>query len=85
MFRDEICRKIGSEHSPRWHHYSALEVRDGGYRVGIGPKLRAFFSDRNLLLCPLGSTIYVMPPYCVTAADLKDIYAAVSDAADTLI
>lgn len=59
-----------------------LEARDGGYLAGIGPKLQAFFSGRNLLLRPLGNTIYVMPPYCVTARDLGEIYAAIQDAAD---
>ncbi len=62
-----------------------LEVSDGGYLAGIGPKLQAFFNSRNVLLRPLGNTIYVMPPYCVTAADLNEIYAAISDAADTLV
>jgi adenosylmethionine-8-amino-7-oxononanoate aminotransferase len=58
-----------------------LEARDGGYLAGIGPKLQAFFGSRNLLLRPLGNTIYVMPPYCITAADLDEIYAAIKDAA----
>jgi adenosylmethionine-8-amino-7-oxononanoate aminotransferase len=59
-----------------------LEVGDGGYLAGIGPKLLAFFASRNLLLRPLGNTIYVMPPYCVTEGDLEEIYAAIKDAAD---
>jgi adenosylmethionine-8-amino-7-oxononanoate aminotransferase len=58
-----------------------LEVRDGGYLAGIGPKLLAFFGNRGLLLRPLGNTIYVMPPYCVTQADLDEIYAAIAEAA----
>ncbi|MGC1533862.1 MAG: adenosylmethionine--8-amino-7-oxononanoate transaminase [Bradyrhizobium sp.] len=57
-----------------------LEVRDGGYLAGIGPKLLAFFGNRGLLLRPLGNTIYVMPPYCVTQADLDEIYAAMAEA-----
>ncbi len=61
-----------------------MEVADSGYLAGVGPKLQAFFSDRNLLLRPLGNTIYVMPPYCVTAADLNEIYVSISDAADAL-
>ncbi|UPK00084.1 adenosylmethionine--8-amino-7-oxononanoate transaminase [Bradyrhizobium sp. 172] len=61
-----------------------LTTGDGGYLADIGPKLQAFFNDRNLLLRPLGNTIYVMPPYCVTAADLDEIYAGISDAADAL-
>jgi adenosylmethionine---8-amino-7-oxononanoate aminotransferase len=62
-----------------------LAAPDGGYLAEIGPKLQSFFRDRSLLLRPLGNTIYVMPPYCVTAADLNDIYVGISDAADALV
>jgi adenosylmethionine-8-amino-7-oxononanoate aminotransferase len=58
-----------------------LEARDSGYLAGIGPKLLAFFASRNLLLRPLGNTIYVMPPYCVTQTDLDEVYAAIAEAA----
>ncbi len=58
-----------------------LDVGDGGYLAGIGPRLLAFFGSRNLLLRPLGNTIYVMPPYCVTQADLDEIYAGIAEAA----
>ncbi|UWU81500.1 adenosylmethionine--8-amino-7-oxononanoate transaminase [Bradyrhizobium huanghuaihaiense] len=59
-----------------------LKVNDAGYLAGVGPKLQSFFKDRNLLLRPLGNTIYVMPPYCVTAADIDEIYAGIREAAD---
>jgi adenosylmethionine-8-amino-7-oxononanoate aminotransferase len=62
-----------------------LEVPDGGYLADVGPKLQDFFRDRNLLLRPLGNTIYVMPPYCITAADLNEIYGGISDAVDALV
>lgn len=62
-----------------------LVVPDGGYLADVGPKLQAFFRGRNLLLRPLGNTIYVMPPCCVTAADLDEIYVGISDAADELV
>jgi adenosylmethionine---8-amino-7-oxononanoate aminotransferase len=61
-----------------------LEARDSGYLAGIGPKLQAFFNGRNLLLRPLGNTIYVMPPYCVTTENLDEIYGAIGDAADAV-
>ncbi|MET4391498.1 adenosylmethionine-8-amino-7-oxononanoate aminotransferase [Bradyrhizobium sp. F1.4.3] len=61
-----------------------LKTKDAGYLAGVGPKLQAFFKDRNLLLRPLGNTIYVMPPYCVTGADLDEIYLGIRDAADAL-
>jgi adenosylmethionine---8-amino-7-oxononanoate aminotransferase len=58
-----------------------LDVRDSGYLANIGPRLLAFFGSRNLLVRPLGNTIYLMPPYCVTQADLDEIYAAIAEAA----
>jgi adenosylmethionine-8-amino-7-oxononanoate aminotransferase len=58
-----------------------LDVGDSGYLAGVGPKLLEFFGSRNLLLRPLGNTIYVMPPYCITQVDLDEVYAAIAEAA----
>ena len=76
--RFENVRRVGT--------ITALDLKasDAGYLAGIGPKLQAFFRERDLLLRPLGNTIYVMPPYCVTSADIDEIYAAIRDAADAL-
>ncbi len=59
-----------------------LKTKDAGYLAGIGPTLQTFFKDRNLLLRPLGDTIYVMPPYCFTPADLEEVDAAICECAD---
>jgi adenosylmethionine-8-amino-7-oxononanoate aminotransferase len=61
-----------------------LVVPDHGYLAGIAPRLYNFFIERGVLLRPLGNTIYVMPPYCVTGADLDLVYDAIKAAADTL-
>lgn len=58
-----------------------LDVSAGGYLAEIGPRLRAFFRHRNLLIRPLGNVIYLMPPYCVTAAELDSAYSAIDEAA----
>jgi adenosylmethionine-8-amino-7-oxononanoate aminotransferase len=58
-----------------------LKVPDPGYLAGLGPRLCAFFLERGLLLRPLGNTIYLMPPYCTTAAELDLVYAAIAEAA----
>ena len=44
------------------------------------PKLLAFFQNRDLLIRPLGNTIYVMPPYCIDDQDLGRIYDAIGEA-----
>lgn len=61
-----------------------LNVPDPGYLADVGPRLRAYFQARDLLLRPLGNTIYVLPPYCVTREDLDAVYAAIAAAADGL-
>lgn len=63
---------------------TAIEIADGAsdYLSTLGPRLSALFRDRNLLLRPLGNTVYVMPPYCIEDADLDLIYAAIGEACD---
>jgi adenosylmethionine-8-amino-7-oxononanoate aminotransferase len=60
----------------------ALDIvtADSGYFSNIGPRLHALFQTTNVLLRPLGNTIYVLPPYCVTNGDLALVYQAISDA-----
>jgi adenosylmethionine-8-amino-7-oxononanoate aminotransferase len=58
-----------------------LKVSDPGYLAGQGPRLAAHFLERGVLLRPLGNTIYVLPPYCITGAELDMIYAAIADCA----
>ncbi len=62
---------------------AALELGGtDGYLSDLGPRLLAFFRERDLLLRPLGNTIYVMPPYCIGSSDLGLIYTAISAAAE---
>lgn len=63
---------------------AALELKASGrgYLADVAPQLSAFFVERGVLLRPLGNTIYVMPPYCVTEAELGLVYDAISEAAD---
>jgi len=53
---------------------------EASYMSDLGPRLLAFFRERNLLLRPLGNTIYVMPPYCIDEADLDRVYGAIAEA-----
>jgi adenosylmethionine-8-amino-7-oxononanoate aminotransferase len=65
---------------------TALELTspDDGYLAGVGPALYAAFVEAGVLLRPLGNTIYVMPPYCVTAADLDRVYEVIDSAAGSV-
>lgn len=48
-----------------------------GYLSDLAPRLLAFFRDRDLLLRPLGSTVYVMPPYCISDEELDLVYEGI--------
>jgi adenosylmethionine-8-amino-7-oxononanoate aminotransferase len=60
---------------------TAVEI-DGaaGYLSDLAPRLLAFFRSSDLLLRPLGNTVYVMPPYCIKDQDLDHVYQAIGNA-----
>jgi adenosylmethionine---8-amino-7-oxononanoate aminotransferase len=51
-----------------------------GYLSDVGPRLLAYFTDLDLLIRPLGNSIYVMPPYCIGQEDLALIHGAIAGA-----
>jgi adenosylmethionine-8-amino-7-oxononanoate aminotransferase len=61
-----------------------LRVNDPGYLAEVGPRLRASFRAAGVLLRPLGNTIYVMPPYCITGDELQRLYDAIGRASAEL-
>jgi len=60
----------------------AFEIDDGAgdYMSSLGPQLLRFFRDRNILLRPLGNTIYIMPPYCIGREELDSVYDVIEQA-----
>jgi adenosylmethionine-8-amino-7-oxononanoate aminotransferase len=65
---------------------SAFEVGSGAgaYLSDFGPRLLRFFGENDLLIRPLGNTVYVMPPYCIDDTDLDAIYGGITEAISQL-
>ena len=65
---------------------AALELGDakGSYLSDLGPRLLRRFREADLLLRPLGNTVYVMPPYCIEDGDLDRVWGEIGAAADEL-
>ncbi|WP_156841125.1 adenosylmethionine--8-amino-7-oxononanoate transaminase [Novosphingobium aquimarinum] len=57
-----------------------LKTEEGGYLDTLAPQLMAFFRERDVLLRPLGNTVYVMPPYCITPEQLAQVWDAIGEA-----
>lgn len=58
---------------------------DVGYTSEVGPRLKAYFHARGLLLRPLGNVVYLLPPYCISQAELAHAYTVIREALVTLI
>ncbi|MBO9723010.1 MAG: adenosylmethionine--8-amino-7-oxononanoate transaminase [Novosphingobium sp.] len=62
---------------------AALDLRTSGtsgYMSDLAPCLMAFFRERDVLLRPLGNTVYVMPPYCISDDQLGQVWEAIGEA-----
>jgi len=59
-----------------------MKTASTGYLASAAPKLAAFFLTRGILLRPLGNTIYVLPPYCITDDQLALVYDTIQVALD---
>ena len=54
-------------------------VPDSGYLSEIGTQLYLRFQKSGILLRPLGNTIYVLPPYCMSEEDFDTVYGVIVD------
>ena len=66
---------------------AAMDVvtsNDPGYLSRVGPWLKAQFLEKGFLLRPLGNVLYILPPYCITDAELQSIYACIEAVLDSL-
>ncbi len=66
---------------------AAMEIttdQRSDYFNALGPLLRNRFLAAGFLLRPLGNTLYLMPPYCMTASQLDSTYQAIRGVLDTL-
>lgn len=63
---------------------NVITATESGYFNAIGSVLRSRFLAAGFLLRPLGNTIYLMPPYCITEGELESIYQVIRHVLDTL-
>ena len=61
-----------------------VKAKEEGYLSELGPRLKAAFTSIDILLRPLGNTVYVMPPYCIKERDLAQIHDAIIAVVDEL-
>ena len=57
---------------------------EAAYQSGRSQTLKAWFLAHGLNIRPLGATVYLMPPYCITDAELTRAYAGLIEGLDWL-
>jgi adenosylmethionine-8-amino-7-oxononanoate aminotransferase len=63
----------------------AFDVKEaGGYQSAASRALRDWYLAHGLNIRPLGPTLYLMPPYCITDEELTRAYAGLIEGLDTL-
>ncbi len=61
-----------------------IVVPDSGYLSNLAPRLIACYRDQGVLLRPLGNTVYVMPPYCISTEELAQVWSAITASLETI-
>jgi adenosylmethionine-8-amino-7-oxononanoate aminotransferase len=66
----------------------ACELEDGqenGYMHSIRDDAYQYFIKKGILMRPLGNTLYILAPYCITNEELKEIYTEMENFANGLV
>jgi adenosylmethionine-8-amino-7-oxononanoate aminotransferase len=72
-------RQIGTIVAMEW------EIGDNtSYFSSLRDKLYTYFLEAGIILRPLGNIIYILPPYCITDAELNYIYAKIEQALEEI-
>jgi adenosylmethionine-8-amino-7-oxononanoate aminotransferase len=61
-----------------------LEVEQPGYLNAVGRELQRRCLADGVYLRPLGNVVYLLPPLCLSDAQLEQCYAAIDQAIDSL-
>lgn len=60
-------------------------AQNTSYFNNLRDRIWQFFINKKLLLRPLGNTVYILPPYCITKEELDLIYDVIEALLDSLV
>jgi adenosylmethionine-8-amino-7-oxononanoate aminotransferase len=55
-----------------------LDLGKSDYNHAQRDDIYRYFIDRGILIRPLGNIIYVLPPYCITTEQLREVYDGIA-------
>jgi len=83
IFLTKIKNEPKIKHVRQTGTIMAIELQqreETSYFSNINEIVYPYFLQRGILIRPLGNIIYLVPPYCISDADLDYIYEVITDA-----
>lgn len=65
--------------------FEVATAENDDYFNSLHYRLQDFFKRQGVFLRPLGNTVYVMPPYCITKTELKKVFEAIEEAIEVVL
>ncbi|MET6998116.1 adenosylmethionine--8-amino-7-oxononanoate transaminase [Chitinophaga defluvii] len=65
--------------------FDIITAGEDGYTNQLADYLHRFFRERRIMLRPLGNTLYILPPYCITNEQLTQVYESIIACAEELM
>jgi adenosylmethionine-8-amino-7-oxononanoate aminotransferase len=84
-FKEYISQHSAIENIRQCGTILAMDVKSEAptnYFNSLSDTLTAAFLKRGVLLRPLGNTLYIMPPYCITRDELQIVYSVIEEVLD---
>ena len=81
-FADEMATHAKIENVSTCGTILAMTIRTSSgshYLSQERDRIYHYFLNRGVLLRPIGNALYLIPPYCISAAQLQQIYAHIRD------
>lgn len=79
-FREKIKDDAAIKNARQTGTIMAFEIitkEADSYMNSIRDYISAYFLENHIILRPLGNTIYILPPYCITNEQLQTMYKAI--------
>jgi adenosylmethionine-8-amino-7-oxononanoate aminotransferase len=64
--------------------FEIITDTEDSYINNLADYLHRFFRERRIMLRPLGTTLYIMAPYCITNEQLDTVYKSIADCVEAL-
>ncbi len=81
IHREELMQLMQCSNVEKIRHCGTIAAFDlllaADYGSQVSVNLRARFLKHGLIIRPLGNIIYLLPPYCITEADLRRAYQVI--------